>query len=65
MIEFDDLTVSYSPLDVIRSFCIIIEIASSEGLIMSVFNISKAFQNTSFPNPTERVYHSLPYLYLY
>ena len=64
MLEVVEFTVSYAPVDCIRSLHIIIEIASAEGLIIFVLDISNAFQNTILPKPTEIVYLSLPYLYL-
>ena len=60
-----DFTISYAPVAVILSLCIIIAIASAEGLVIFVLEISKAFQNTILPNPAEIVYLSLPYIYLY
>ena len=64
VLEVFDFTVSYAPVDVICSLRIIISIASAEGLIIFVLDMSNAFQNTILPNSTERVYISLPYLYL-
>ena len=60
-----DLTVSYAPVSDICSLRIIIAIASAEGLILFVLDISSAFQNTILPNPAEIVYISLPYIYSY
>ena len=48
----------------IRSLHTIKAIASAEGLIIFVLDISNSFQNTILPNPAERVYLSLLYLYL-
>ena len=62
MIEGVEFTVSYEPVAGIRSLCIITAIASAEGLILFVLDISNAFQNTSLPNPAEIVYFSSPYL---
>ena len=59
-----DLTVSYAPVDVILSFCIILAITSEEGLIIFVLDISYDFKNNILPNPEERVYLSLPDIYL-
>ena len=64
MIEGVELTVSYAPVADIRSICIIIEIASSKGLIIFVLDIPNAIQNNILPNPAEIVYLGLPYLYL-
>ena len=64
MIEGVEFTVSYAPVAGICSICIIIEIVSAEGLIIFFLDISNAFQNTILPYPTERVYLSLPHLYL-
>ena len=49
---------------VILSLHIIMAIASAEGLIIFVLDISNAFQNNILPNPEEIVYPSLPYIYL-
>ena len=57
-------TVSYAPLDGISSLHIIIEISSSEVLIIFVLDVSNDFQNTILPNPEEIIYLSLPHLYL-
>ena len=64
MIEGVDFTISYKPVAGIWTLCIIISIASAEGLIIFVLDISNAFQNTILPNPSEIVYLSLPYIYL-
>ena len=48
----------------IRSLPIIVAIASAGGIIIFVLDISNAFQNTILSDPVERVYISLPYLYL-
>ena len=64
MLEGVDLTVSYLPVSVIHSLRIMIAIASIEGLIIFVLDISDAFQSTIFPNPAERVYLILPCIYL-
>ena len=61
MLEGFYFTVSYAPvLDVIY-LCIIIAIDSSEGFVLG---ISKTFQNTILKNTEERVYLTLPNLYL-
>ena len=59
-----DFTVSYAPAAGICSLRIIIAIASAKGLILFVLDISNDFQNTILPNPAERVYLGLPYIYL-
>ena len=64
MIEGVNLTVSYAPMAGILYLCIIISIESAEGLIIFGLYISNAFHNTLLPNPAERVYRSLPHLYL-
>ena len=64
MLEGVDFTVSYAPVAGIHSIRIIIAIASEEGLIIFVLDISNAFQNIILINPVEIVYLSLPYLYL-
>ena len=48
----------------ILSLQIIAEIAFAESLIIFVLDISNALQNTIIPNPAERVYISLPHIYL-
>ena len=48
----------------IRSLRIITAIESEEVLIIFVLDISNALKNTILPNPAERVYISLTYLYL-
>ena len=64
MIEGVDFTVSYAPLAGILSLCIIIAIASAEGLNIFFLDISNVFHNTILPNLAEILYPSLPYLYL-
>ena len=64
MIEGVDFNISYVPVAGIHSLYIITAIAYTEGLILFVLEISNAFQNTILPNPAERVYISLLYLYL-
>ena len=64
MPEGYDFTVSYTPLVRIKYIQIIIAIASAEGLIFFILDISNTFQNIILPNPEERVYISLPRLYL-
>ena len=51
IIEGFNFTVSYIPVDGIRSLRIIIAISSAEGLILFFLDISNAFQNTILPNP--------------
>ena len=65
MLEGVEFTVSYAPVAGIRSLSIILSISSSECLILFELNISNAFQKTILPNPVERVYLILPYIYLY
>ena len=48
----------------IRSLRIITAIESEEVLIIFVLDIYNALKNTILPNPAERVYLILPYLYL-
>ena len=59
MLEGVDFTVTGN-----NSLCIIIAIASAEGLIIFVLDISNAFQNTILPNTVEQVYLSLSHRYL-
>ena len=65
MIERVYFTVSYAPVADICSLRIIIEIASTEGIVIFVLDISNEFQNTILPNTDERVYLSLPYIYIW
>ena len=64
MLEGVDFAVSYAPVAVILSLLIIIAIASVEGLILFLFDISNEFNNTILTNPAERFYLILPYRYL-
>ena len=64
MLEGVNLSVSYTPVEGTISFCIVIYIASAEGLINFVINISNTFHNTILSNTEERVYFILPHLYL-
>ena len=64
MLEVVDFTVSYAPVAVILSLHIIIAISYAEGLIISVLDISNAFQNIILPDPVERVYLILTYIHL-
>ena len=64
IIEVVGFTVSYAPVSGIKSLCIIIAVASIEFLILFILDISNAFQNIIFTNPVEKLYLSLPYLYL-
>ena len=64
MFEGVEFTVSYVPVVIIHSNRIIISIASAEGLILFLLYTSNDFQNTILPNPAERFYLSLPYIYL-
>ena len=64
MVEVVDFTLSYAPVSGIHSLCISIAIDSAEVLILFVLDIPSAFHNTILPNPAERFYLSLPYIYL-
>ena len=64
MPEVVDFTVLYTPVASILSLHIIISIASEEVLIIFVLDISNSFQNTIIPNHAEKVYLSLPHIYL-
>jgi hypothetical protein len=59
-----DFTDSYSPVASIDSLRLLLTLAASEGLIISIMDISNAFQNSIIFDATERVYISLPPLYL-
>jgi hypothetical protein len=59
-----DFINSYSPVASINSLCILLNLAASEGLLISILDISNAFQNGIIFNLTERVFISLPPLYL-
>ena len=64
MIEGVWFAVSYAPVSGISYLCIIIAIASAEGISIFVLDISNTFQNTILPNPVEIVYLRSPYIYL-
>ena len=64
MLEGVYFTISYAPVAGIIFLCIIIAVASTEGLIIFVLDISNVFQNTILPYPEETFYLSLPHLYL-
>ena len=64
VLEGVDFTVSYAPVAATRSFHIIIAIASVEGLVIFLLDISNAYQNTILTKTSEIVYLSLPYIYL-
>ena len=51
MLEGVDFTLSYAHVASIRSLRSIMSIASAEGLIIFVLEISNAFQNTILTNP--------------
>ncbi len=59
-----DYTDSYSPVGSIDSVRILLSIAAYSGLLISIMDISNAFQNSIIFDATERVYISLPPLYL-
>ena len=62
--EHIDFTDSYSPVASIDSLRLLLNLAASEGLLISIMDISNAFQNSIIFDATERVYLSLPPLYL-
>jgi len=62
--ESVDFTDSYSPVASIDSIRLLLNLAASLGLLISVLDISNAFQNSIIFDPSERVYLSLPPLYL-
>ena len=64
IIEGVYFTLSYTPVAAIISICIIISIEYAEVLIIFILDISNTFQNTILPNPEEKMYLSLPHLYL-
>jgi len=59
-----DFTDSYSPVGSIDSIRILLNIAASAGLLISILDISNAFQNSIIFDASECVYLSLPPLYL-
>jgi hypothetical protein len=59
-----DFTDSYSPVASVNSLRHLLNLAASEGLLISIMDISNAFQNSIIFDATERVYISLPPLYL-
>jgi hypothetical protein len=62
--ESIDFTDSYSPVASIDSIRLLLNLAASQGLLVSILDISNAFQNSIIFDPSERVYMSLPPLYL-
>ena len=64
MLEGVDFTVSYTPVAVTISIHNLIVIASAESLTIFVLDISKSFKSNILPSPKERVYLSLPHIYL-
>ena len=64
MLEGVDFILSYAPVPGIQSLCRIITILSAAGLIIFLLDIHNAFRNTILPNSPERVYLSLPHMYL-
>jgi hypothetical protein len=59
-----NFTDSYSPVASIDSLCLLLNLAASECLLISILDISNAFQNSIIFDAAERVYLSLPPLYL-
>ena len=64
MLERVGFTVSYTTVIGIIYLFIFIGIASLEGLIIFILDISNAFHNIIPPNPEESVYLNLPRLYM-
>ena len=62
--ENNDFTDSYTPVALIDSLRLLLNLAASEGLLICIMDISNAFQNSIIFDATERVYHSLSPLYL-
>jgi len=60
-VDFSD---SYSPVASIDSIQLLLNLAAASGLIISILDISNAFQNSIIFDASERVYLSLPPLYL-
>jgi len=60
-IAFSD---SYSLAASIDSLCLLLNLAASECLLISIMDISNAFQNTIIFDASDQVYLSLPPLYL-
>jgi hypothetical protein len=59
-----DFTDSYSPVASIDSIRLLLNLAAASGLLISILDISNAFQNSIIFDASERVYLSLPPLYL-
>jgi hypothetical protein len=59
-----DFMDSYSPVTSIDSIRVLLQIAASNRLLISIMDISNAFQNSIVFDASERVYLSLPPLYL-
>jgi len=62
--EHIDFIDTYSPVGSIDSIRILLNLAASAGLLISIMDISNAFQNSIIFDAAERVYISLPPLYL-
>ncbi len=62
--EHIDYTDSYSPVASIDSIRLLLNLAASTGLLLSILDISNAFQNSIIFDASDRVYLSLPPLYL-
>jgi hypothetical protein len=62
--EYIDFTDSYSPVASIESIRVLLNLAASNGLLVSILDISNAFQNSIIFDDSEHVYMSLPPLYL-
>jgi hypothetical protein len=62
--EFVDFTDSCSPVASIKSIRVLLNIAASSNLLVSVLDISNAFQNSINFDASESVFISLPPLYL-
>ena len=51
-------------MSMIKYMCVIVAIASAEGMIIFILDISNTFQNNIITNLEEIVYLSLPHIYL-
>jgi len=59
-----DYTDSYSPVASIDSIRLLLNLAAASGFLISILDISNAFQNSIIFDASERIYLSLPPLYL-
>ena len=64
MFEGVEFTASYTPVEIIKPLHMIISFLSAEKLIIFILEIYNSLQSTILTNTKERVYLSLPHIYL-